>query len=70
MAIILKANIVSLFLSSVLFVFWYYSPNFLDTPHIKYDTHILSALTIPHLRSKKLTKRNNSKGDVQRSVRV
>jgi hypothetical protein len=32
MAIILKANKVNLFVSSVLFVFWYYSPNFLDTP--------------------------------------
>jgi hypothetical protein len=35
MAIILKANKVNLFVSSVLFVFWYHSPNFLDTPHIK-----------------------------------
>jgi hypothetical protein len=39
-AIILKANKVNLFVSSVLFVFWYHSPNFLDTPctlsdHIK-----------------------------------
>jgi hypothetical protein len=31
-AIILKANKVNLFVSSVLFVFWYHSPNFLDTP--------------------------------------
>jgi hypothetical protein len=30
----LKANKVSLFVSSVLFVFWYHSPNFLDTPRI------------------------------------
>jgi hypothetical protein len=30
---ILKANKVNLFVSSVLFVFWYHSPNFLDTPH-------------------------------------
>jgi hypothetical protein len=28
----LKANNVNLFLSSVLFVFWYHSPNFIDTP--------------------------------------
>jgi hypothetical protein len=35
MAIILKANKVNLFVSSVLFVFWYHSPNFLDTPHMK-----------------------------------
>jgi hypothetical protein len=34
MAIILKANKVKLFVSSVLFVFWYHSPNFLDTPRI------------------------------------
>jgi hypothetical protein len=34
MAIILKANKVNLFVSSVLFVFWYHSPNFLDTPRI------------------------------------
>jgi hypothetical protein len=34
MAIILKANKVNLFVSSVLFVFWYHSSNFLDTPHI------------------------------------
>jgi hypothetical protein len=34
MAIILKANKVNLFVSSVLFVFWYHSPNVSDTPHI------------------------------------
>jgi hypothetical protein len=34
MAIILTANKVNLFVSSVLFVFWYHSPNFLDTPLI------------------------------------
>jgi hypothetical protein len=34
MAIILKANKVNLFVSYVLFVFWYHSPNVLDTPHI------------------------------------
>jgi hypothetical protein len=32
MAIVLKVNKVNLFVSSVLFVFWYHSPNFLDTP--------------------------------------
>jgi hypothetical protein len=31
---ILKANKLNLFLSSVLFVFWYNSPKFLDTQHI------------------------------------
>jgi hypothetical protein len=35
MAIILKANKVNLFVSSVLFVFWYHSPNVWDTLHIK-----------------------------------
>jgi hypothetical protein len=34
MAIILKANKVNLFESSVLFLFWYHTPNFLDTPRI------------------------------------
>jgi hypothetical protein len=34
MMIILKANKVNLFVSSILFVFWYHSPNILDTPHI------------------------------------
>jgi hypothetical protein len=32
MAIVLKANKVNWFVSSVLFVLWYHSPNFLDTP--------------------------------------
>jgi hypothetical protein len=32
MVIILKTNKVNAFVSSVLFVFWYHSPNFLDTP--------------------------------------
>jgi hypothetical protein len=32
MAIILKANKFNLIVTSVLFVFWYHSPNFLDTP--------------------------------------
>jgi hypothetical protein len=30
----LNANKVNLFVSSVLFVFWYHSPNVLDTLHI------------------------------------
>jgi hypothetical protein len=34
MAIILKTNKVNLFVSSVLLVFWYHSPNVLDTLHI------------------------------------
>jgi hypothetical protein len=31
----LKANKVILFVFSVLFVFWYHSPKYLDTPRIK-----------------------------------
>jgi hypothetical protein len=54
MAIILKANKVNLFVSSVVFVFWYHSPNVLDTPHIydisrlrvNYDKGDLSSTTI------------------------
>jgi hypothetical protein len=34
MAIILKANKGNLFVFSVLFVLWYHSPKFLDTPRI------------------------------------
>jgi hypothetical protein len=34
---VLKANKVNLFVSSVLFVFWYHSPNVLDTPRISCD---------------------------------
>jgi hypothetical protein len=34
MAIVLKANKVNLFVSSVLIVFWYHSPKVLGTPHI------------------------------------
>jgi hypothetical protein len=30
----LKVNKVNLFVSSVLFVFWYHSPNFLGTPRM------------------------------------
>jgi hypothetical protein len=41
MAIILKANKVNLFVSSVLFVFWYHSPNFLDTPRINIDVEMI-----------------------------
>jgi hypothetical protein len=40
MTIILKANKVNLFVSSVLLVFWYHSPNILDTPRMssEHDT--------------------------------
>jgi hypothetical protein len=37
MAIILKVNKVNLFVSSVLFVFWYHSPNLLEVPRIWKD---------------------------------
>jgi hypothetical protein len=33
MAIILKTNQINSFISSLLFVFWYHSQKFLDTPH-------------------------------------
>jgi len=39
MAIILKANKVNLFVSSVWFVFWYHSLNSLDTPHTLSQTY-------------------------------
>jgi hypothetical protein len=38
MAIILKASKVNFFVYSVLFVFWYRSPNVLDTPRIRSST--------------------------------
>jgi hypothetical protein len=34
-----NTNKVNLFISSVLFVFWYHSPNFLDTPRSKLFAH-------------------------------
>jgi hypothetical protein len=40
MAIILKANKVNLIVSSVLFVFWYHSPNFLDTLRKSRHRHV------------------------------
>jgi hypothetical protein len=56
MAIILKANKVNLFVSSVLFVFCYHSPNVLDTLH-KWNISwlrvkvTLSFVTSAHLRT-------------------
>jgi hypothetical protein len=38
-AIILKVNKVNLFVSSVLFIFWYYSPSLLDTPRTSSQCH-------------------------------
>jgi hypothetical protein len=49
MAINLKANKVNLFISSVLFVFWYHSPNFLDTPRIKRNQSRVGYKLIMHL---------------------
>jgi hypothetical protein len=43
MDIILKANKVNLFVSSVLFVFWYHSLKFLDTPRISFGITTLTA---------------------------
>jgi hypothetical protein len=40
MTIILKANKVNLFVSSVFFVFWYHSPNFFDTPRIEFRCEV------------------------------
>jgi hypothetical protein len=47
MAIILKANKVNLLVSSVLFVFWYHSPNILDTPHITVTGTVLMLMDFP-----------------------
>jgi hypothetical protein len=46
MAIILKFNKVNLFVSSVLFVFWYHSPNFLDTPRINEELSVIICVCI------------------------
>jgi hypothetical protein len=50
MAIILKANKVNLFVSFVLFVFWYHSPNFLVTPRMYVsvqDGELVISLCLP-----------------------
>jgi hypothetical protein len=59
MTIILKANKLNLFLSPVLFVFWYHSPNLLDTPRIL-------SLWISICHRKKTTETENAaeQGDV------
>jgi len=46
MAIVLKANKVNLFVSSVLFVFWYHSPNHLDTLRSYVPTILVLAFSI------------------------
>jgi hypothetical protein len=51
MAIILNANKVNLFVSSVLFVFWYHSPNLLDTPRKTFSSSKGNQETIPSIRS-------------------
>jgi hypothetical protein len=51
MAIILKANKVNLFVSSVLFVFWYHSPNILDTPHILKQINIHDGIKSTKLKT-------------------
>jgi hypothetical protein len=47
MAIILNANKVNLFVSSVLFVFWYHSQNYLDTPRMWYKGAVQSVYEAP-----------------------
>jgi hypothetical protein len=48
MVIILKANKVNFFVSSLLFVFWYHLPNFLDTPRIYVvDVRWKHSITVP-----------------------
>jgi hypothetical protein len=47
MASILTVNKVHLFVSSVLFVFWYHSPNVLDTPHKLSPPGYKSLLLVP-----------------------
>jgi hypothetical protein len=51
MAIILKANKVHLFVSSVLFVFWYQWPNFLDTPRMSCEQHLSMHLDVIELKN-------------------
>jgi hypothetical protein len=52
MVIILQANKVNLFVSFVLFVFWYHSPNFLDTPRIWHGTFAVTLLNSATLYSR------------------
>jgi hypothetical protein len=59
MAIRLKANEVNLFVSSVLFVFWYHSPNVLDTPHIC-DISRLRVKTVNLVTIGNMDKTNNT----------
>jgi hypothetical protein len=49
MAIIFKVNKVNVFVSSVLLVFWYHSPNFLDTPHTYTAVYRSKGCTVLHL---------------------
>jgi hypothetical protein len=66
MVIILKANKVNLFVSSVLFVLWYHSPNILDTPHIC-NISWLSVKQIPYAFAFLVSK---SVRTIGRSIRV
>jgi hypothetical protein len=47
-----EANKVNLFVSSVLFVFWYHSPNFLDTPHMFLDGVIYESINLIKKRTR------------------
>jgi hypothetical protein len=47
----LRANKVNLLVSSVLFVFWFHSPNFLDTPRM----YLTVLLGMPYVKDKLLS---------------
>jgi hypothetical protein len=51
MAIILKDDKVNWFVFSVLFVFWYHSPNLLDTPRIMKATYEISDFRHKYMRT-------------------
>jgi hypothetical protein len=68
MAIILKTNKINLFVSCVLFIFWYHSPNFLDTPRIfSFPLHLMLPLNL-HIVSQSLTNRLLPKDEVNETV--
>jgi hypothetical protein len=56
MTIILKANKFNLFVSSVLFIFWYHSPNVLDTPRTLEDNKCCSYAYSTSQKQKTVTK--------------
>jgi hypothetical protein len=56
MAIILKANKVNLFVSSILFIFWYHSPNLLETPSIFHSKTLIHEAHRLQFASKNMNK--------------